>query len=181
MDLEQVNLEGSLKHHTHTCNDLELIFFPWKQGPDHKKVNKKLAEEKYCPTIVIVWSLLAVLCVAQCGIPLICQDLELDKIFSRLLIVRSQLGCLDCQLTYSSTDGNCGHTKIPISGSCVPSLSLPLSCLIFGIFKACIDCCGHTESTVSSQPGALPSSSGPRPAQLSTVRWWGVKKLSLRF
>lgn len=69
-----------------------------------------------------------------------------DKIFSRLLIVRSQVGCLDCQLTYSSTDGNCGHTKIPISGSCVPSLSLslPLSCLIFGIFKACIDCCGHS-------------------------------------
>ena len=28
MDLEQVNVEGSLKHHTHTCNDLELIFSP---------------------------------------------------------------------------------------------------------------------------------------------------------
>ena len=59
-----------------------------------------------------------------------------DKIFSRLLIVRSQVGCLDCQLTYSSTDGNCGHTKITIS---LLSPLCPLSWLIFGIFKACID------------------------------------------
>ena len=129
------------------------FFSSRKQASHHKKVNNNFAEEKYSSNNFELEFISSALW-HSFNMP----RSGADKIFPRLLIVRSQLGCLACQLTYSSTDGNCGHTKIPISGSRLPSLSLYLSWLIFGIFQACIDCRGHSGLGDKIRPAPLPSS-----------------------
>ena len=57
-------------------------------SPETKKVNKSFEKRNIFIWFVITDSLAYLWLL--CGIPLICQDLDLDKIFSRLVIVKSQ-------------------------------------------------------------------------------------------